>query len=237
VSKADQESLDAQPASSLHSPSGQIVRIMLVDDHQVIIDGVEAMLRHEDRVQVVARALDRGGALAGLKSSRPDLVLLDVRVGRDSGLDICKDLLDEEPGVKIVFFTVYEDEQYIFQALKIGARGYILKQARANELVNYLQRVVDGEIVVDPSLAGKLAMTLARSSGKDPWAGAHLGLTQRESEVLGLLVRGYTNRAIGAALVIGEETVKTHLASIYRKLHAKDRAHAVAIALREGLFK
>ncbi len=137
----------------------------------------------------------------------------------------------------MVLLTVYDDEQYLYQALRAGAAGYLLKQVDAPDLVRHLERVVAGEVVVDPALAGRVARSAARLEAGEFWPGAHLGLTQRESEVLALIVAGLSNRAIAAKLVVGEETVKSHARGIYRKLEVTDRAGAVAVALREGLFQ
>ena len=136
----------------------------------------------------------------------------------------------------MVFLTVYDDEQYLYQALRVGAAGFLLKRIRGGELVDYLGRIRDGEVLIDPTLAGRVALSAARLHSGEFWPGAHLGLTQRESEVLSLLVAGLSNRAIAAKLVVSEETVKTHSRGIYRKLGVSDRAAAVAVALREGVF-
>ena len=106
--------------------------------------------------------------------------------------------------------TVYDDEQYLYQALRVGAAGFLLKRIRGGELVEYLRRIRDGEVLIDPALAGRVALSAARLHSGEFWPGAHLGLTQRESEVLSLLVAGLSNRAIAAKLVVSEETVKTH---------------------------
>jgi DNA-binding NarL/FixJ family response regulator len=153
-----------------------------------------------------------------------------------SGLELCRELLRLAPDTKVVLLTVYDDEQYLFEALRAGASGYLTKQVVAEELLGHLRRVLAGEIVVDPSLAGRVALSASRLQRGEFWAGAHLGLTQRESEVLELIVQGNSNRAIAGRLVLGEETVKSHVRSIYRKLGVTDRAQAVAYALREGVF-
>ena len=166
----------------------------------------------------------------------PDAVLLDIRLRGASGLDLCGDILAAQPACKVVFLTVYDDEQYLYQALRVGAAGFLLKRIRGAELVDYLGRIRDGEILIDPALAARVALSAARLQSGEFWPGAHLGLTQRESEVLALLVAGLSNRAIAAKLVVSEETVKTHSRGIYRKLGTSDRAGAVAVALREGVF-
>jgi len=118
----------------------------------------------------------------------------------------------------------------------VGASGFLLKTTTGPELADHLDRVMDGEVAVDSTLAGRVAMTAARLQSGEFWPGARSGLTQRESEVLGLMVRGLSNRAIALRLSIGEDTVKTHARAVYRKLEVSDRAQAVAVALREGIF-
>ncbi|MDQ6797155.1 MAG: response regulator transcription factor [Actinomycetota bacterium] len=213
------------------------VRLLLVDDHQVVLEGLASMLASQaDRVTIVgsttepARAVDLAGEVG------PDIVLLDVRLRGASGLDLCQDLVRQHPDLKVVFFTVYDDEQYLFQALRVGAAGFLLKTTTAPELASHLERVMAGDVAIDPSLAGRVAITAAHLQSGEFWPGARLGLTQRESEVLELMVRGLSNRAIAQRLYIGEETVKTHARGVYRKLEATDRSQAVATALREGIF-
>jgi DNA-binding NarL/FixJ family response regulator len=214
------------------------MRVVLVDDHQMVLDGLMAMLRpHADRVTVVGATTEPDEARRLVGDLAPDVCLLDVRLRQVSGFELCVDLRRRAPDTRIVFLTVYEDEAYVFEALQAGASGYLLKEVIGPELVKHLERVLQGDIAIDPGLAGRVALSAARLRRGEFWPGAHLGLTQRESEVLGLMVRGLTNRAIADELVVGEETVKTHVGSIYRKLNAADRAQAVAAALREGLYR
>jgi DNA-binding NarL/FixJ family response regulator len=213
------------------------MRLVIVDDHQMVLDGLKAMLGpYREQVQVVGEASDPAEAVSLVTSLDPDAVLLDVRLRGASGLDLCGDILAARPACKVVFLTVYDDEQYLYQALRVGAAGFLLKRIRGGELVDYLRRIADGEVLIDPSLAGRVALSAARLHSGEFWPGAHLGLTQRESEVLSLLVAGLSNRAIAAKLVVSEETVKTHSRGIYRKLGVSDRAAAVTVALREGVF-
>lgn len=214
------------------------LRLVLVDDHEMVLHGLLAMLMHfGSDVEVVGTATSLDRARREIATTLPDIVLSDVRLGRDSGLDLVRELARTHPDVKVVMLTVYDDEHYLFQALRAGAQGYILKRVDAAELVGHLKRVADGEVAIDPALAGRVALSAARISSGEFWPGANLGLTQRESEVLDLLVAGHSNRSVAATLVVSEDTVKTHIRSLYRKLEVQDRAGAIAVALREGLFR
>jgi DNA-binding NarL/FixJ family response regulator len=218
-------------------PSTAPMRLVIIDDHQMVLDGLKAMLRpYAGQVEIVGECSESADAVRTVEKQAPDAVLLDVRLRGASGLDLCGQILAVQPGCKVVFLTVYDDEQYLYQALRVGAAGFLLKRIRGGELVDYLGRIRDGEVLIDPTLAGRVALSAARLHSGEFWPGAHLGLTQRESEVLSLLVAGLSNRAIAAKLVVSEETVKTHSRGIYRKLGVSDRAAAVAVALREGVF-
>jgi DNA-binding NarL/FixJ family response regulator len=211
--------------------------LLLVDDHEVVLEGLSSMLASQrDRVTIVGTTTDADAAIGLTEELAPDLVLLDVRLRGASGLDLCRELTHRRPATKVVFFTVYDDDQYLFQALRVGASGFLLKRITGPELATQLERVIDGEVAIDPALAGRVALTAARLQSGEFWPGAHLGLTQRESEVLELLVQGMSNRAIARKLFIGEETVKSHARGIYRKLGVEDRGQAIATALREGVF-
>jgi DNA-binding NarL/FixJ family response regulator len=217
---------------------GQPLRVVLVDDHEMVRTGLKAMLsRFSGRVRVVGEAGDAETARRVVAALNPDIVLADVRLGGQSGLDLCRELVRETPERRVILLTVYDDEQYVFQAMQAGAAGYLLKRIDGPELVEHLLRAHAGAIVIDPGLAARAGASAARLQAGEFWPGARLGLTQRESEVLSLMVAGASNRAIAAKLVVGEETVKSHVRGIYRKLDVTDRAAAVAKALREGLYR
>ena len=217
---------------------GQPLRVVLVDDHEMVRTGLKAMLsRFTGQVQVVGEAGDAATARQVIATLNPDIVLADVRLGGQSGLDLCRELVRDAPGRRVVLLTVYDDEQYLFQAMQAGAAGYLLKRIDGPELVEHLLRAYAGTIVIDAGLAARAGASAARLQAGEFWPGARLGLTQRESEVLSLMVAGASNRAIAAELVVGEETVKSHVRGIYRKLDVADRAAAVATALREGLYR
>ncbi len=213
-------------------------RLVIVDDHEMVLHGLESMLGHfPGDVEIVGRATNGSAALRLVSDERPDVVLCDVRIGKESGLDLCRQITSSYPGIKVVLLTVYDDEHYLFQALRVGASGYILKRIDGHELVGHLRRIREGETVVDQGLAGRVALSAARLSRGEFWSGVHLGLTQRESEVLELLVSGHSNKAVAGKLVVSEDTVKTHIRGLYRKLGVADRSGAIAVALREGLFR
>ncbi len=223
--------------SESRATPAKAVKVLLVDDHQVVLEGLSAMLASQSaRVTILGATTDPDEAARLAGELAPDVVLLDVRLRGASGLDLGKELMREYPRLKVVFFTVYDDEQYLFQAMRVGAAGFLLKTTTGPELATHLERVMEGDIAIDASLAGRVEMTAAHLQSGEFWPGARLGLTQRESEVLELMVRGLSNRAIGQRLYIGEETVKTHARGVYRKLEVSDRAQAIAAALREGIF-
>lgn len=211
---------------------------MLVDDHEMVIAGLKAMLGpFRGRVRVVGEAIGAEQALGVVAALEPDIVLCDVRMHDVSGLDLCRTLRERHPRCKVVLLSVYDDEQYLYQAMRAGASGYLLKKISGDELVRQLELAQTGVTVIDAGLAGRAVDTAARLQSDEYWPGARQGLTQRESEVLSLMVTGLSNRGIARKLVVGDETVKSHLRSIYRKLQVNDRSGAVATALREGIFK
>lgn len=213
------------------------LRLVLIDDHEMVLRGLDAMLSHfPEQVEIVGHATTAAAAVTLVAVETPDVVLCDVRIGKESGLDLCRQVTAQYPDTKVVLLTVYDDEHYLFQALRAGASGYILKRIDGQELVRHLGRVREGDTVVDNALAGRVALSAARLSAGEFWSGAHLGLTHRESEVLELLVSGHSNKAIASKLVVSEDTVKTHIRGLYRKLGVSDRSGAIAVALREGLF-
>jgi DNA-binding NarL/FixJ family response regulator len=214
------------------------MRIVLVDDHEMVRHGLKAMLApFAARVRVVGEAEGGDDAVPVVDGLDPDIVLCDVRLGGASGLDLCRRLREHRPDRRVVLLSVYDDEQYLFEALRAGAAGYLLKRITGEDLVRHLELVHVGETVIDPSMAGRAVASAARLQSGEYWPGARHGLTHRESEVLALLVSGLSNRGIAARLTLGDETVKSHVRAIYRKLAVSDRAGAVAAALREGIFR
>ena len=220
------------------APDSNPLSVLLVDDQEIILDGISTMMRRfESQIHISGKVKSAKAALEFAENNTLDIVITDIRLRNESGIDLCREFVKRHSSVAVVMLTVYDDEQYLFQALRAGAKGFLLKQIGAAELLEQLLKVAQGDIVVDPHLAGRVALSAARLHSGEFWPGAHLGLTQRESEVLDLVTKGHSNKAIAARLYVGEETVKTHLSAIYRKLGVKDRTSAVALAMREAIFR
>jgi DNA-binding NarL/FixJ family response regulator len=213
------------------------VRVVLVNDDEIIMEGLQGMLgRHSDRVELAGGVLLSDDVAETATALNADVVLFDINIKGTNGLEVAAQMVADKPPFRVVVFTDDADERRLFEALRLGFSGYLLKSLSGAQLADHLVRVRDGEVVVDPTMATRIAMRAAHLGGGRIWPGSQLGLSQRESEVLSLLVDGLSNRLIAAQLVVGEETVKTHLRSIYRKLGVNDRAQAIATALRQGMF-
>jgi DNA-binding NarL/FixJ family response regulator len=209
------------------------VRVMVVDDHPLIIEGVRAILEDDDAFTVVAVASGRGEAAKVAAKRAPDVVLVDLQLGEESGLDLIDDLKRVSPHSRVVVLSVRDDAHSVREAVRRGACGYVLKGASRSLLRSAVSRVASGFSLFDPDVTDHLLdRALPRPFERPPTA----ELTEREREVLRLVAAGMTNEAIAEALELKVETVKTHLSKAYARLDASDRANAVAIAIRAGLL-
>jgi DNA-binding NarL/FixJ family response regulator len=203
------------------------ITCIVADDHPAMLTAVaEILVAHG--VQVVGRAADGQDALAQIEAKKPAVALVDVRMPRLSGIEVAKRAAVSSPDTSIVFYTAYGDRALLSEALDVGARGFVLKEAPLTDLVRAVERVAGGEAYVDPVLAGVLVSSNA--ADKLPT------LTQREREVLRHLSDGLSNEEIGKQLFISPETVRTHVRKAMAKLEADTRTQAVAIALRQSLI-
>ena len=211
------------------------MRIVLADDHALFRDGVSSLLGawgHE----VVGCASDGAEAVALVDALRPDLVLMDVRMPGMSGLAATRQIAGRHPGVAIVMLTVSEDEDDLFEAIKAGARGYLLKNLEAAQLRSMIEAVGRGEAAITPATAARIIGELARPPAAASAVPDPDHLTEREVEVLELVTAGLRNKEIAARLGISENTAKFHLRNILEKLHAGSRTELAARAVREGLI-
>jgi DNA-binding NarL/FixJ family response regulator len=211
------------------------IRVLITDDHAMVREGLRTMLAHQQLLEIVGEAATGKEALEAVERLMPDVVLLDIRLPDMSGLEVCRELNTRFPQVHAVMLTVYEDEHYVFEALRAGAKGYLLKKVSDDELCRVLQAVLEGQVIVDPSLAGQMALRSAQAGNTQ--GGLAIRLTEREREVLAAIAEGMSNHVIAGHLHISEETVKTHVKAVLRKLGAMDRTQAVSLALRSGILR
>jgi DNA-binding NarL/FixJ family response regulator len=211
------------------------MRVLLADDHALFRAGIASLLRAWD-METVGQASNGLEALERARALRPDLVLMDIGMSPCNGLEATRLIKAELPDTKIVIVTVSDDDDSLFEAIKSGAEGYLLKDMSEEELARTLTGIATGEPALSPGLAAKILDEFARLSREGAVREAESdGLTPREREVLELVATGATNREIAAALYISENTVGFHMRHILAKLHLKNRAQAVAYAIRSGL--
>lgn len=214
------------------------MRVLLVDDHALFRAGIASLLASRGTVEVVGEAQDGQEALEAARKLEPDIVLMDVHMPRLDGIQATRMITSELPRVKVVMLTVSDQDKDLFEAVKSGAHGYLLKNLEPEELFDYLAGISRGEAPISRTMAAKILNEFAAQAGKarTPEA-AEPGevLTPREREVLKLVASGATNREIARALTLTENTVKNHLRNILEKLHLENRTQAAAYALKKGL--
>jgi DNA-binding NarL/FixJ family response regulator len=210
------------------------MRIVVADDHALVRDGVASLLEAWGHV-VVGQAADGAEAVARVDELRPDLVLMDVRMPNMSGLEATRQIVARHPEIPIVMLTVSEDEDDLFEAIRGGARGYLLKSLEGVQLRSMLDGVARGEAAIPPATAFRIIQLFAERSRASPPPDDGTGLTARERDVLALVTDGLRNREIATRLGISEHTVKFHLRNILEKLHAVSRTELATRAMREQL--
>lgn len=209
--------------------SGSAIRLVIVDDHPVVRDGLRGMFAGDPDYDVVGEAANGVEALDVCERTRPDVVLMDLRMPVLDGVGAIRRLREVDPAVRVLVLTTYDTDSDVLPAIEAGATGYLLKDAPRLELLRAVRAAAGGESVLSPSVAGRL-IAQVRSPGSE-------ALSPREIEVLALIAKGATNREAAAQLFISEATVKTHLLHIYAKLGVSDRAAAVGVAVGRGLVK
>jgi DNA-binding NarL/FixJ family response regulator len=207
-----------------------MIRVLIVDDHPIVHDGVAAVLHAERDIRVIGAAATTTQALARLPADRPDVVLLDLRLPDEEGVTAVHRLVGALPTVKVLVFTAYDADEYVFGAIQAGAMGYVLKGSPAADLVRAIRHVHEGGTFLSPTIGAKLARDAAAPKRERSL------LTPRELAVLRLVAAGQSNRQIAESLGVTERTIKFHVTAIFNKLGADNRAQAVALAGRRGLL-
>ncbi len=212
------------------------MRILLVDDHALVRNGIASLLMASN-IEVVGEASDGLEALEKARELKPDIILMDIKMPRCNGLEATRLIKAEMPQIKIIILTVSDDDEDLFEAIKSGAEGYLLKDIRTEEFLSLLSGVVRGEAAVLPLLATKIIEEFARQTARkaEP-SPAESELTGRETEVLTLVAGGDSNKEIASTLNISENTVKYHLRNIMEKLHLRNRAQVAAYAVSKGII-
>jgi len=222
------------------------IRVLLVDDQHIVRQGLATILKYSPGIEVAGEASDGQEAIALARETRPDVVLMDLKMPRMGGIPATRQICQEMPETHVIILTTYDSDDLVFEGIKAGARGYLLKDTSSERLVDAIQGVVRGESQIDPTVAGKVLAEFRRLAkepspalpsrvGGDAMLGEIEPLTPREEEVLHLLVEGLSNKEIGTRLYLTEGTVKNYVSAIIAKLQANDRTHAVVTALRRGL--
>jgi DNA-binding NarL/FixJ family response regulator len=212
-----------------------VIRVLLADDHELVREGLRAVIDLEEDLTVVAEAGDGVAALEAVARHRPDVAVLDVQMPRLDGIGVCERLASrEEGGPGVLVLTTFDDDGYVYRALRAGASGILLKDVPRSQLVQAVRVVAAGDELLAPAITRRLVERFLRTPAS---VGGLERLTERETEVLRLVGRGLSNREIAALLVLGEATVKTHVGSIFSKLGLRDRAQAVVAAYESGLLR
>ena len=200
------------------------IRVMLVDDHQLVLDGLAALLSLSDEISVVGTAHDGLGALELFERHTPDVSVVDLRMRPMDGVELTTRIRSRVPDARIILLTTYDTDEEIFRGFRAGIATYLLKDIDSAHLIDVIRAVHAGQRIIEPSIALKLAEHVAAD-----------GLTARQQEVLRLVADGKSNQEIADAIFVSEGTVKAHMRVILRKLGARDRAQAISVALKRGL--
>ncbi len=212
------------------------IRLLIVDDHTVVRDGLSIMLGREKDFTVVGEAKNGLEALEKTRELRPDVVLMDLRMPELDGVEAMKRIREEDPEIKFIVLTTYDTDEYIFDAIEAGAKGYLLKDTSREELFRAVRAVHRGESLVNPGVTARLLERFAQLSRGNAQSALDV-LSDRELEVLRLIAKGSPNKEIASALSISESTAKTHVANIFQKLDVKDRTQAVTQAVQRGIIR
>jgi DNA-binding NarL/FixJ family response regulator len=206
------------------------IRVLIADDHALVRKGLRKLLELDDSIDVVDEVGDGQGAINIARKKELDVILMDVNMPGTNGIVATRVIKREMPSVHVIALTIYEDEEVV-DMVRAGVSAYVLKDVAGSELIDTINRVMQGEVVIHPRVANRLVRELSRNDKKKN----DVRLTKRESDVLSLLVKGHTNKEMADVMFISEKTVKNHLTSIFRKLGVKDRTQAAVYALKNNI--
>ena len=213
------------------------INILIVDDHEVVRDGISVMLGRQPDFTVIGEAHNGLAAVEKANELRPDLILMDLRMPEMTGVEAVRHIRDQNADVKFIVLTTYDSDEYIFDAIEAGAKGYLLKDASREELFQAVRAVHRGESLIEPGVASRVLDRLAQLSRQSHQPSVSDILSDRETEVLQQMATVAANKTIASKLSISESTVKTHIANIFQKLEVNQRTEAVTKAMSMGIIK
>ena len=216
------------------------INVLLVEDQSLIRSGLRSLLERETDINIVGEAGDGEEAIQKARELAPDIVLMDLKLPRVDGIEATRSIKAESPRVEVIVLSVYEDDEYVFQAIQAGATGYILKDITPENLVRAIRAVYAGQTMIHPGIARKVLERLSYMARERAAGLTRLhsdGLTDREVQILVEMAKGASNKEVAAKLFVSESTAKSHLRTIYRKVGVRDRAQAVAYAIRKGFIR
>lgn len=209
------------------------VRLLLADDHRMFRQGLRELIERKTKFEVVGEARTGREVLEQVDKLRPEIILLDIQMPELDGISVARQLAASHPEIKIIMLTMYRQDQHLIDAIKAGVKGYLLKDADAEELLSVIQRVEQGESALDPSLTARVFEAVRRPTAMP---GMVEPLTERELDILRLVAAGHDNRTIAAQLYLAEKTVGNRLSEIFQKLNVTNRTQAALVAIQRGLI-
>jgi len=211
-------------------------RLLLVDDHQIVTQGLKYTLELESDLEVVGQAADGATAVRLVQELEPDVVLLDLKLKNETGIEVCRRIVEVRPEAKVVILTTYMEEESLFKCITAGAKGYVLKDVELDELKRIVRLVAAGQSVLDPQITERVMERLRSGDEPLPEKSGQVQLTPRQLQVLELLTEGHTNKSIGEQLYLSESTVKYHVRHAMDLLGVERRAELVREVMRRGLL-
>lgn len=211
-----------------------VIRTLIADDHSLFRQGLKAILESEPDIRVIGEAANGREAIRYAADTRPDVVLIDIQMPELDGVKATQSIMEINPDAKVIILTMFRQDSYVFEAVKAGARGYLLKDSSAADLIDAIRRVADGDTLLDPEMAANVLEDFKVKKENLPGE-KHNDLTDREAAILRLLAQGSSNQEIALKLNISEKTVRNRLSEIFAKLQLNNRTQAALYAIREGL--
>jgi two-component system, NarL family, response regulator LiaR len=213
-----------------------MIKVLIADDHKMFRQGLRMLFEMEPDIKIVGEARDGLEAEQLSASLQPDVILMDINMPGIDGVEATRRILQAQSTANVIILTMFREDEHVFQAIKAGARGYVLKDADSNEVTRAIRAVASGEAVLDTAMTGKVFNQFKLMSEMTEKNNAE-GLTERELEILGLIAGGSSNREIGDKLFLSEKTIKNYITSIFQKLQTNDRTQAAVYAIKRGLIQ